>query len=451
MLTAVPVLVLGATDQDQTAPYVLRYPGVYKLGIQQKRYNQTRFVIYMLDGVWQSLVVFWFWRGVYGLNVLGTRGFDDSLLEFSTSVAITNVVIASLYVGLHSYHWTWLTHFAVWGSITFLVLLIVLYGLVPSSPIYYVAIHLFTYGPFWFMLILSVVTALLARYTALFVIFWWFPDDVHAVRGIMLSEKWNAKALKVAWTGLAPDGLTPAEQTDQEKALLKKQDCINQEKEAAKLAKKNGKDPNFYDNNNDHHPNTNQRGKNARPGANQDQPYDLTMIQINVDDHSQDATSPQPQSVPIQTPLQIQQQLLMAQQHQQDRLATEAAANGSSDRLPLPNDPSFQHSRRTSSYNYNSLDLNTLKDKPAALPPIPSPSLPSLPSESSVSSSMASLQQATIARHGVPPRVVTTEEAIAAGVAAAAAAEATSAESQGNAQNSSGLQQRLSGSSLDSQ
>ncbi|KAG9072863.1 hypothetical protein KI688_000643 [Linnemannia hyalina] len=421
MLTAVPVLVLGATDQDLTAPYVLRYPGVYKLGIQQKRYNQTRFVFYMLDGVWQSLVVFWFWRGVFGLNVLGTRGFDNSLLEFSTSVAITNVVIASLYVGLHSYHWTWLTHFAVWGSITFLALLVVLYGFVQSSPIYHVAIHLFTYGPFWFMLILSVVAALLARFTILFVSFWWLPDDVHVVRGIMLSEKWNAKALKVAWSGLAPDGLTPAEQTDQEKALLKKQDCINQEKEAAKLAKKNGKDPNFYDNNNDHHPNTNQPGKNARSGANQDQPYDLTMIQINVDDHSQDATRQptQPPSVPTQTPLQIQQQLLMAQQHQQDRLAAEAAANGSTDRLPLPNDPSFQHSRRKSSYNYNNVDLNSLKDKPAALPPIPSPSLPS---ETSGSSSVASLQQAAVARHGVPPRVVTTEEAIAAGAAAAAAA-----------------------------
>ncbi|KAK5828928.1 hypothetical protein F5H01DRAFT_270173, partial [Linnemannia elongata] len=182
MLTAVPVLVLGATDQDLTAPYVLRYPGVYKLGIQQKRYNQTRFIIYMLDGVWQSLVVFWFWRGVYGLNVLGTNGFNNSLLEFSTSVAITNVIIASLYVGLHSYHWTWLTHFAVWGSITFLALLIVLYGFIQSSPIYHVAIHLFTYGPFWFMLILSVVTALLARFTALFVSFWWFPDDVHVAR-----------------------------------------------------------------------------------------------------------------------------------------------------------------------------------------------------------------------------------------------------------------------------
>ncbi|KAF9277994.1 hypothetical protein BGZ88_000862 [Linnemannia elongata] len=427
MLTAVPVLVLGATDQDLTAPYVLRYPGVYKLGIQQKRYNQTRFIIYMLDGVWQSLVVFWFWRGVYGLNVLGTNGFNNSLLEFSTSVAITNVIIASLYVGLHSYHWTWLTHFAVWGSITFLALLIVLYGFIQSSPIYHVAIHLFTYGPFWFMLILSVVTALLARFTALFVSFWWFPDDVHVARMIMLCEKWNAKALNVAWTGLAPDGLTPAEQTDQEKALLKKQDLINQEKEAAKLAKKNGKDPNFNDNNNDHQFNSNQPGKNARSGANQDQPYDLTMIQINVDDHSQDATqgSVQPRSVPAQTPLQIQQQLLMAQQHQQERLAAEAAANGSSDRLPLPNDPSFQHSRRTSSYNYNGLDMNTLKDKPAALPPIPSPSLPSLPSEASGSSSMASLQQATLARHGVPPRIVTTEEAIAAGTAAAAAAAAS--------------------------
>ncbi|KAF9905636.1 hypothetical protein EC991_001466 [Linnemannia zychae] len=439
MLTAVPVLVLGATDQDLISPYILRYPGVYKLGIQQKRYNQTRFIIYMLDGVWQSLVVFWFWRGVYGLNVLGTKGFDNSLLEFSTSVAITNVVIASLYVGLHTYHWTWLMHFAVWGSITFLVLLIVLYGFIQSSPIYHVAIHLFTYGPFWFMLFLSVVTAFLARFTALFVSFWWFPDDVHIVRRIMLSEKWNAKALKAVWTGLAPDGMTPTEQSEQEKALLKKQDLVNAEKEAAKLAKKHGKDANNNDNSNSpQSPNSNQ------PANNQEQPYDLTMIQINVDDHSQDSNqqSAQSRSIPAQTPLQIQQQLLMVQQQQHDRLVAEATAKtGSAEHLPLPSDPEFPHSRRTSSYNYNSLNMDTLKDKPAALPPIPSPSLPSLPSHSAGSSSTGSLHQATIARHGPPPRIVTTEETVAAGQ------EGPRTSASGS--NSSGLLRR-SGSSLNS-
>ncbi|KAG0274470.1 hypothetical protein BGZ95_009739 [Linnemannia exigua] len=35
MLTALPVFVLGATDQDLISSYILRYLGVYKLGIQQ--------------------------------------------------------------------------------------------------------------------------------------------------------------------------------------------------------------------------------------------------------------------------------------------------------------------------------------------------------------------------------------------------------------------------------
>ncbi|KAG0362593.1 hypothetical protein BG005_004940 [Podila minutissima] len=266
MLTAVPVLVLGATDQDLIAPYVLRYPGVYRLGIHQKRYNQYRFVAYMLDGVWQSLVVFWFWRGVYGVNMLSTSGIDASLLEFSTSVAITNVVIASLYVGFHTYHWTWLMHFSVWGSIIFLVLLILIYGAFPSSTIYHVGIQLFSEGSFWFMLVLSVVAAFLARYTFMFVSSWWFPDDVHVVRGIMISEKRNAIAKKLRWTGLAPDGLTPQEQSEQEKALLRKEDLQREAKEAEKAEKKAAKE-----------------GKRDEPRSNnqEEQPYDLTMIQIN--------------------------------------------------------------------------------------------------------------------------------------------------------------------------
>ncbi|KAF8976760.1 hypothetical protein BGZ46_007983 [Entomortierella lignicola] len=345
MLTSVPVLVLGATDQDLTAPYVLRFPGVYKLGIHQKRYNQSRFVAYMLDGVWQSLVVFWFWRGVYGVNVLDNSGTDASLLELSTSVAITNVVIASIYIGLHSYHWTWIMHFAVWGSIVFLVLMVVVYGAFTSSPIYGVAIRLFGEGSFWFNFILSVVSAFLVRYTVLFVSFWWFPDDVHVARGIMISEKRNAKAHHVKWTGLAPDGMTPQGQSEQEKAILRKEDeakRIKKEEKAEKLAAKN-------------------LGKKRTNKENQDddQPYNVPDIQINVEDQSQGGgrgaaiSSNRPQ-----TPVEIQQSLLQAQKQYGN-----------------PEDPNFKFSRRTSSYNYESM-----RNKPAALPPVPSPSLPSLPS-----------------------------------------------------------------------
>ncbi|KAG9321717.1 hypothetical protein KVV02_006631 [Mortierella alpina] len=378
MFTAVPVLVLGATDQDLTAPYVLRYPGVYRLGIQQKRYNQYRFVAYMLDGVWQSLVVFWFWRAVYGINVLGPNGIDSSLLEFSTSVAITNIIIASLYLGLHTYHWTWLMHFAVWGSIVFMVLLVLIYGAFTASPIYHVAIRLFSLGPFWMMLILAVVCAFMVRYTVLFISFWWFPDDVHAARGIMIAEKRIAKALKVRWTGLAPDGMAPDEQTEQEKAILKKEDIKREAKEAAKAEKKAAK----------------KGGKGQ--GSPDEQPYDLTMIQINVNDHSPNASASasaqnyQDPNQPIQrapTPLEIQQQLLRAQQQQFQQMAT---PDGNTLK---PDDPSFQHSRRTSSYNY----INTLLDKPAALPPVPSPSLPSLPSYSAESSKTS--------LHAPPPAV----------------------------------------------
>ncbi|KAF9913479.1 hypothetical protein BX616_009965 [Lobosporangium transversale] len=379
MLTAVPVLVLGATDQDLIAPYILRFPGVYKLGIHQKRYNQFRFAAYMLDGVWQSLIVFWFWRGVYEVNLLGRSGIDGSLLELSTSVAITNVVIASLYVGLHTYHWTWLMHFAVWGSIAFLVLMILIYGEFTASPIYHVATQLFSQGPFWFMLILAVITAFLLRYTVLFISFWWFPDDVHTVRGIMIAEKQNAKQKHVKWTGLGDDGMQPQEQSEQEKAILKKEDekraikeAEKAEKKAEKEARKNGGQP--------------QQDTNGNRNGN-DQPYDLTMVRINVNDHEHH--SQEPSSSPYgaagvmvspgvsqarkQSPLEIQQQLLQAQNEQRERLATSGELHLS------PDDPEFPHNKRTSSYN----NVNSLQSKPAALPPIPSPSLPSLPDMSS--------------------------------------------------------------------
>ncbi|KAF8933604.1 hypothetical protein BGZ58_006244 [Dissophora ornata] len=406
MLTAVPVLVLGATDQDLIAPYILRYPGVYKLGIHQKRFNQWRFVAYMFDGVWQSLVVFWFWRGVYNIDILSKSGINGSLLEFSTSVAITNVVIASLYVGLNSYHWTWLMHFSVWGSIVFLVLLVLVYGAFPASPIYHVAIQLFSQAPFWFMLVLSVVTALLARYTILFVSFWWLPDDVHVARGIMISEKWNAIAKKVRWTGLAPDGMTPQEQSEQEKAILKKETEKRQAKEAEKAEKKAQKARKHGN-----------QGKNRQEGGTDGQSYDFSMIQINVNDHSQDPTDGG--AAPYQTrtgaqdqnqsrtPLEIQKQMLQVQKQQQERLTVQSGSTQET----RPDSPGFQHSRRTSSYSY-------VQNKPAALPPAPSPSLPSLPNSAMSSSTSlhtySSPQQQQQSSYLTPNPVVTLESGLKA-------------------------------------
>ncbi|KAI8600263.1 hypothetical protein EDD21DRAFT_338696 [Dissophora ornata] len=365
-----------------------------------------RFVAYMFDGVWQSLVVFWFWRGVYNIDILSKSGINGSLLEFSTSVAITNVVIASLYVGLNSYHWTWLMHFSVWGSIVFLVLLVLVYGAFPASPIYHVAIQLFSQAPFWFMLVLSVVTALLARYTILFVSFWWLPDDVHVARGIMISEKWNAIAKKVRWTGLAPDGMTPQEQSEQEKAILKKETEKRQAKEAEKAEKKAQKARKHGN-----------QGKNRQEGGTDGQSYDFSMIQINVNDHSQDPTDGG--AAPYQTrtgaqdqnqsrtPLEIQKQMLQVQKQQQERLTVQSGSTQET----RPDSPGFQHSRRTSSYSY-------VQNKPAALPPAPSPSLPSLPNSAMSSSTSlhtySSPQQQQQSSYLTPNPVVTLESGLKA-------------------------------------
>ncbi|KAK3825379.1 MAG: hypothetical protein J3Q66DRAFT_278169 [Benniella sp.] len=298
------------------------------------RYNQYRFTAYMLDGVWQSLIVFWFWRGVYGMNILSTNGIDGSLLEFSTSVALTNVVIASLYVGLHTYHWTWLMHLGVWGSIAYLALLVLIYGEFTASPIYHVATRLLGEGPFWFMLILAVITAFILRFSVLFISFWWYPDDVHVVRGIMIAEKRNAIAHNVKWTGLAPDGMTPMEQSEQEKAILKKEDEKNAIKEAEKAKKKADKEA---------------RKHGGRDNA--EQPYDVSMVRIDMDNHS-----PQPST-------------------QGNTIATNTTV--------VANQSPPQQGSWGSSSQY--------ENKQAPLPPIPSPSLPSLPTDSA-SSSKASLR-----------------------------------------------------------
>ncbi|KAI8099992.1 uncharacterized protein BX664DRAFT_382450 [Halteromyces radiatus] len=188
IFTVAPVVILGATDQDITSSYLKRYPQVYQIGIQKKIYTRLRFWIYFIDGLWQSVVVFYAFFFLYQTDA-NPNGYPDSMLQLSTSVAISVIILANMMPGFNTYYWTWWMFVFLFLEVLVTFLWVVAYGAFPSTAIYGMAYMVFGGWSFWLTFLVSLVVAFLPRYLCTFVVQWWFPDVMHQVRHVEMYER----------------------------------------------------------------------------------------------------------------------------------------------------------------------------------------------------------------------------------------------------------------------
>lgn len=183
------IYIIGATDQDLTSPYLKHLPPVYTIGIERKLYTRFRFWIYFFDGVWQSLVVFYAFYFLWIAGNPNANGYAESMLQLSTSVAVTAIVLANIMPGFNTVYWTWWQFFFVGLEILLTFLWVVIYGLFPSVSLFGMAQMVFGAWSFWMTFFLSIVIAFLPRYLITFVCQWWYPNVVAKGRHLELHEK----------------------------------------------------------------------------------------------------------------------------------------------------------------------------------------------------------------------------------------------------------------------
>lgn len=106
--TSLPVIVMGAFDQDIDAKTSMAYPQLYKRGIQGLEYSRAVFWTYMLDGLYQSAVVFFVPFIVYYYSTAAsTQGYGmDAVVELGTTVAASAVITVTIFVGINNSYQT---------------------------------------------------------------------------------------------------------------------------------------------------------------------------------------------------------------------------------------------------------------------------------------------------------------------------------------------------------
>lgn len=189
IFTVAPVVVLGCSDQDITAPFLKRFPQTYEVGTHHLLYTRKLYCLYCLDAAWQSLVLYFGYYFVYYSKDPHPNGLPTSNLEFSTAVALAVVLLANIVPGFNTWYWTWFQIFFVAFGVVFTFVFVVIYSLFRSVDIYGMGFMVFSDLSFWMTLILVTIIAFLPRYAVAFVNQWYFPNVVSTARHLELDER----------------------------------------------------------------------------------------------------------------------------------------------------------------------------------------------------------------------------------------------------------------------
>jgi hypothetical protein len=199
IFTSMPPIIIGVFDQDISDRLSVGVPQVYRRGIRRELYGLRIFLLYMLDGIYQSLLIYYISYMIIQDSTISTSGYDVGMIEFGTLAAILAVINANLYAGINTYHWTWLFHTFLWGSPMVFFLCIIVYSWMDGAELWGIVPSLFSLPSFWLAIPLSIVLCLMPRYLVKFLRSWLRPNDVDLLREI---QKYNVNA----WRFIHADG-----------------------------------------------------------------------------------------------------------------------------------------------------------------------------------------------------------------------------------------------------
>lgn len=166
--TSLPVIFLGILDQDVNDTISMIVPQLYRVGILRTEWNQTKFLWYMFDGLYQSIICFFFPYLIYHKTMYVTQnGYGlDHRYYFGIIVTSIAVVSCNLYVLLHQYRWDWFT------SLFIAISCLALFGWtgiwtssLTSHELWKAGARVYNTPAFWAVFFVGVVFCLLPRYT----------------------------------------------------------------------------------------------------------------------------------------------------------------------------------------------------------------------------------------------------------------------------------------------
>lgn len=191
--TLVPVIFIGIFDRHVGERPLMAVPELYETGRLGKRFGLVRFCIYMLDGIYQSVVVYFFLYYAYDTTTARQDGYDVGMYEFSTVMAVAAVLAANFYNGMNTHAWNWWVLAGVLIGPVLIICYSAVYAAFKPTTIWtdvWGNNHYLWPAVYWWLgNVFTILLCLAPRYFYRFVKESYFPDDADILRAIEKKDK----------------------------------------------------------------------------------------------------------------------------------------------------------------------------------------------------------------------------------------------------------------------
>ncbi|KAI0403821.1 phospholipid-translocating P-type ATPase domain-containing protein [Xylaria palmicola] len=206
IFTSLPPIVMGVLDQDVSDSVSLAVPQLYRRGIERMEWTQQKFWIYMVDGLYQSVITFFIpYLVVANTPTIAGNGKDViERLRLGAYIAHPAVITINLYILINTYTWDWLTVLIISISDLLIFFWTGVYTSASSTfamTFYGTAAQIYGELSFWIVLVLTPLICIAPRYASkgLQKVFW--PYDVDIIREQVSSGKFNPTMERVDGSG----------------------------------------------------------------------------------------------------------------------------------------------------------------------------------------------------------------------------------------------------------
>jgi phospholipid-translocating ATPase len=198
-----PIFLFGIVDQDVSKSDSLEHPELYALGTNNAYLNFKVSVGWLLSGFWHSLVIFFVpYFTMSNGNVTNEDGKANDMYLLGTVVYLLVNIVVILVVLLETCYFSWLTTVGILFSafmwfIEHAYLSGIFTGSVVTFELYGTTQRLFSSPMIYFVMLVTVVTALLVNIHLKGIRRVWFPTPLHKVQDLILARKRGESASSV--------------------------------------------------------------------------------------------------------------------------------------------------------------------------------------------------------------------------------------------------------------
>ncbi|SMR52405.1 unnamed protein product [Zymoseptoria tritici ST99CH_1E4] len=192
--TSLPVIFQGILDQDVDDKVSLAVPQLYRRGIEQKEWTQTKFWIYMIDGLYQSVICFFFTYLQFHLATFNTESGRNVNDYKRLGVYIVNpiVVVVNVYILMNTLRWDWFMCLITAISILLIWFWTGVYtSFTAGFTFYHAASEVYGALSFWAVCLLTIIVCLLPRFAAKAYQKMYHPYDIDIIREQVRQGKFD--------------------------------------------------------------------------------------------------------------------------------------------------------------------------------------------------------------------------------------------------------------------